>query len=333
MRGNSVEVIERNILRPVYLLSSDEPLLRDEALGKIKIKAQKEAFNTIQSFEINAQFKWGNLFSELQQSDLFSEKKLFILNLPSPKLNAETAKAFTEYFSQTLTEGVIFVFITKKLEATVLKSKWLEALDDRGYIIQLFSPEPAQLKNWISARATQNGLNLSPQALGWIVELTEGNLTASSQVIERLFLEYGSGSLISDEQLKESLFDSTQYSIYDLVDHWLQGNKLNCLKILARLRKEAAEPTLILWALMTECRTLAKIQFDLDKGESLNMALNTHRVWQKRQPLLKQHLKTQCDYANLLQQYLSPIEHVVKGAAKGNVWDLFERFLIDGAKP
>jgi DNA polymerase-3 subunit delta len=333
MRINSVDKIESSSLHPAYLLSSDEPLLRDEALQLIKGKAKIEGYNTLKCFDLNAQFKIEDLYSELQQSDLFSEKKIFILNLQNGKPNTETTKKLTEYFAAPVDKNNIFILLSKKLDAALLKTKWLEALDKIGCILQLFAPDSSKLASWIAQRSTQRGLKISSLAISWIIELTEGNLTASHQVIERLFLEYGTNSALSDEQIKLALFDSSQYTIYDLVDTWLKGDPLRSLKILARLKKEGVEPTLILWALMTECRLLARIQFDVSQHTSLETALASHRVWQKRIPLITAHLKKMFHHTLLLQQYLAPIEHVIKGVAPGNVWVLFERFLVYESSP
>jgi DNA polymerase-3 subunit delta len=331
MRINSIENLEKNVLKPVYLLSSDEPLLRDEALKKIKERASAEGYQVSQSCDI-AQLKWDSFFAALQQNDLFSEKKIFIVSLLNGKLNADLVKAFTDYFSNSIQPDTLIIFVTKKLDAASLRTKWLEALDKIGCVVQLFAPESSQLKSWISKRVQQKGLALSSQALDWIVELTTGNLTASHQVIERLGLEYESGSLISDEQIRQALFDSSQYSIYDLVDNWLKGDLLHCLKILRRLKQEAAEPVLILWALMMECRILVKIQFDLNQNKPINTVLSAYCYWPKKIPLIKESLTRQLNYSLLLRQYLAPIEFVIKGAAQGNVWDLFENFLMRSIK-
>jgi DNA polymerase III delta subunit len=55
--------------------------------------------------------------------------------------------------------------------------------------------------------------------------------------------------------------------------------------------------------------------------------MNTHRVWKKRESLVKQHLQTKSDYTTLLQKLLK-LEQVIKGAKEGNFWDEVENFIL-----
>jgi DNA polymerase-3 subunit delta len=300
-------------------------LLRDEAIKKIELLASQRGYTSIKRWQVDAHFDWLTFFANLNQRDMFSEKRLLELHLNANKLSTETSNALITFLAQE-SEQQILLFSCDKLDKATLKNKYLSAIEKYGELIQLWPPDASALPKWLADKSLDYGIKLSNASLVYLAAHSEGNLTAATQILEKLFLHDGP-AIISDEQVYASLYDSSRYSVFNLVETWLSDDKARSYKILRRLKTEAIEPILIWWALIAECRLLAQIQFRLAKNESLSTLLTTFHIWKKREPLIKMHLRKQYNYQAGLQQLIF-IERVIKGIEKANVWDELERFLV-----
>ena len=83
-----------------------------------------------------------------------------------------------------------------------------------------------------------------------------------------------------------SVTDSARYSVYDLVDATLGGALGRSLRVLDGLRGEGGAPTLVLWALARELRSLHAMARDVAGGRRPQQVMQAHRVWASRQGLL-----------------------------------------------
>lgn len=312
-------------ISPIYLISSDEPVLRDEAIKKIETLAHQSNYSLIKRWQVDTHFDWFNFFTNLEQRDLFGDKCLVELHLNSSKLSAEVGQRLTAFLVQANVEQILLLSCDK-LDKATLKNQWVSVIEQYGTIIQLWPLEAAMLLNWLANKSSEHGLKLSRDSLAYIAAHSEGNLTAAAQTLEKLSLQYGA-VLLSHAQICANLADQSRYTTFDLVKAWLNDDKLRSYKILHSLKADAVEPILIWWTLTVECRLLAQIRFGLTKNISLVTLLNTFQVWKKREPLIKLHLYKPYDYHAGLQQ-LAGIERIIKGLEKGLVWDELENFLL-----
>ena len=102
-----------------------------------------------------------------------------------------------------------------------------------------------------------------------------------------------------------------------------------CLRILNNLEAEDTEPTLILWALTRELRTMADIAKQVQLGTSLGALFPKFRIWEKRQvsvrAFLQRHKQENC-WELLVRA--AQIDRIIKGAESGNVWDSLAQFIL-----
>ena len=71
-------------LRPVYLLTGDEPLQVIESADNVRLVARKQGFTERQVFHVDQSFDWGQLLQEANSMSLFAEKKILELRFTSP---------------------------------------------------------------------------------------------------------------------------------------------------------------------------------------------------------------------------------------------------------
>jgi DNA polymerase-3 subunit delta len=159
-------------------------------------------------------------------------------------------------------DDTLLLVITPRLDTATQATAWVKALEARGAWLPIWEITPRQLEPWLAARARQAGLDLTPGALSLLAVRVEGNLLAAQQEIEKLRLLLPAGR-VDEQAILEAVASSARYDVFALGEAVLQGDAPRALRVLAGLRGEGVEPTLVLWSLTRELRNL----WSLRKGE------------------------------------------------------------------
>lgn len=307
-------------LKPIYLLSGDEPLQLMEAADAIRHRCREQGFGEREVLHVESGFDWNTLLAASGSLSLFAEQRLIELRLPSGKPGREGSKVLMEYASNPPQDTVLLI-TSGKLDRSAQNSKWYKTLDAAGVTLQLWPIEPRALPGWVMQRMRERGLQATPEAAQVLAERVEGNLLAAAQEVEKLLLLYGEGS-IGIEQVEEGVADSARYDIFELVDTALMGDAPRTTRVIEGLRAEGVEPILVLWALLREIRTLVQMAEELTQGGSIDTVMSKFRVWDKRKGpvragLQRHNLKR---WLQLLRRG-GRIDRMIKGSEPGNPWD------------
>ncbi|MEN8168785.1 MAG: DNA polymerase III subunit delta [Pseudomonadota bacterium] len=307
-------------LRPIYLLSGDEPLQLGEAADAIRSQARQQGFSERQVMHVEAGFDWNTLASASDTLSLFAEQRLIDLRLPSGKPGREGGAALSDYAANPPPDTVLLIS-SGKLDKNAAKSKWFKSLDKAGVTLQVWPVEAAALPRWVAQRMRSRGLNASPEAAQLLAERVEGNMLAASQEVEKLRLLYGE-SAIDAEMVEQGVADSARYDIFELVDTVLLGDAARVARVMEGLRGEGVEPILILWALVREIRAMEEMAYEIEQGASAESVMKSRWVWEKRKPAVRAGLKrhNQRRWSQLLRRAVR-IDRMVKGAEQGNPRD------------
>ena len=312
-------------MRPCYAISSDEPLLRDEAIEKIVRLAYQQGYTAVKRWHIDSGFDWARWVTHIDQPNLFGEQALLILSFNTSQLNAQASKAIRHFLTQPQPHCRL-VLSCPKLDKASLNSPWLKAIKQYGTLLQLWPPEITGLQQWLAHKAAAYGLQISDTALSRIAANSEGNLTAGAQSLEKLWLCYGPCRL-SNAQVDDSLDASARYHTVHLVESWLRRDKQHSYHILQYFKNTGLEPIVVWWMLTAECRLLAQIRFGLDQHESWDRLCTRFKLPKKRLALIQKHLTTQYNYQAGLA-HLQFIEYHIKGMSRGAIWDELENFVL-----
>ncbi len=307
-------------LRPIYLLSGDEPLQLGEAADAIRAAARAQGFAEREVMHVEAGFDWNSLASASNTLSLFAEQRLIDLRLPSGKPGRDGGAALSDY-AANLPPDTVLLITSSKFDKNAAKSKWFKSLDTVGVTLQVWPVEAAELPRWVQQRMRMRGLNASPEAAQLLAERVEGNMLAAAQEVEKLRLLYGESS-IDAEMVEQGVADSARYDIFELVDTALLGNAERVARIMEGLRGEGVEPILILWALVREIRAMEEMAYEIEHGASVDAVMKSRWVWQKRQPVVRAGLQrhNQRRWSQLLRRAVR-IDRMVKGAEQGNPRD------------
>ncbi|MDP2784137.1 MAG: DNA polymerase III subunit delta [Sulfurimicrobium sp.] len=307
-------------LQPLYLVFGDEPLLAQEAADAIRVRARQEGCAEREVFTVERGFNWQNLLTCGNNMSLFASRRLVEIRIPSGKPGNDGSQALQEYCAR-LPADTVTLAMCPKLDKAAQAGKWFKAMEQAGVVVAVFPVERANLPAWIGARLARQNQRAEPATLQLLADQVEGNLLAAFQEVQKLALLFP-GGMLSFEQVKESVADVARFDVFKLGDALLAGDVARVSRVLDVLRGEGEDPVLILWALTREIRALAKLRGGMRRGGSLPQLMRDAWIWEARQKLVEQAVKRTSE-ARLLQglKQAAGIDRMIKGLAKGDVWD------------
>ncbi|NBC13176.1 MAG: DNA polymerase III subunit delta [Gammaproteobacteria bacterium] len=261
---------------PVYLLFGDEPLQLGEAADAVRAAARTHGFSERTCLEADANADWSALDHAAASLSLFAERRLVEVRLAGEGVGNEGAKAIRRYCDRGA-DDVLLLIVAPRLDWKTLSSKWAQALDAAGVIVQVRQPQGRRLQEWLRGRLTRAGFQPSDEALALLAERVEGNLLAAAQEIEKLGLLRAPGPL-SAEALLASVYDSARYDLFDLTNAAVAGDRARVHRVLHGLQAEDMAPPLVLWVLARELRKLAALGYALANRGDTGAVLREYKV-------------------------------------------------------
>ena len=307
-------------LSPVYFLSGDEPLQIGELADAIRKTAKLKDYNNREIISVDKTFNWNELAFASDSLSIFSDKRIIELRIPSGTLGVEGAKALINYCNRP-PEDTILLITAGKIDSKSIQSRWFEALDKIGVIVQVWPLEGTDLNRWLQQRLQKRSLQTDAQGIGVLAARVEGNLLAAAQEIEKLYVLYGSG-FISVDQIYDVVADSSRYDVFKLMDAVLATDINKIFKILSGLKSESIAAPVLLWALTRDARLIIQIKLAIAKGQNTDVVFRNHGIWDKRKQLITQAMNRLSD--NQLNKILvvsAKADRQIKGQESGDAWE------------
>jgi len=307
-------------LKPIYLLSGDEPLLVDEALTILRAAGVKQGYTERERHIAERSFDWDDLAVGMQTMSLFAERRIIEVRLPTGKPGIDGSRFLVEAVANPVPDTVIVV-ITPKLDKNAQKSKWATSLMKTGVWVPVFAPDTAELPRWLSGRLAAAGLKIERDALQLLVVQVEGNLLAAKQEIDKLALLAVNGQVTIDT-VRTSVADGARFDVFQLGDAALAGKSDRVARILYSLEKEGVAAPLVVWSLVRESQTVADVIFRVSSGQTVGQAMAKAGVWSKRQNLFRHATQGRdASFARRLVASASRTDRIVKGSIRGRPWN------------
>ncbi|MDF1761630.1 MAG: DNA polymerase III subunit delta [Coxiellaceae bacterium] len=299
-----------------YFIHGASELLVSEERLRIINKAKANGFDNVQRFSVEAHFDWNAVIAECQSMDLWADKKIIDLDNHANRLDRNATAALTE-LCQLTNKELILIIRCSKLTGAQTKAKWYEQLESDGNCINVRSPALYELPTWLVQRAKKLNLQLSSQASQLLAELTQGNLLASHQALEKCVLL--GFQQVEAEQLRSVISNSAKYTVFDLSDALLQNTQQRRQQILQGLQQQSTEATLVLWSVAQACRQLFQMKFQVEQGVSLQQA--TSKQWSSKRPLYQAALKrTSLKQLNHMLQQCHLLDETIKSSRSAQIW-------------
>ncbi|QTS83886.1 DNA polymerase III subunit delta [Coxiella endosymbiont of Amblyomma nuttalli] len=314
--------LNQNILLPVYLICGDIPLLVQESGDLIRKIAKKQGFQQRELLFVETDFHWQRFTDIADNFNLLSKKIIIEIRNAKAKFDEQATQTLLRYLNHPPNDKRLLI-ITNKLTVTQQKTRWYKAIEYYGAVISLWPLSTQELLVWITQRLKSANLNADAESITFLAELTEGNLLAIQQSIEKLRLFYHDKPITSTA-ISTIVSDNAYFTIFDLTEAALIGESSRVIRILWNLyctNKELA--SLVLWTLTRELRVLYPLVYDYQRGKPLVQLLASQS--QVRKQLFKialPRLNTET-IAQLLKQ-AKHIDHIIKGIIPGNAWQALE---------
>jgi len=331
IRANQLSSHLKNSLAPCYLVTGDEHLLVSEALDEIRDAARARGFGNRELHVATTGFDWNALAASTGNLSLFAEQRIVELRLPTGKPGRSGGQAIVDLAEQAGPE-LLFIVTGPKLDKSSTNSKWAKTIDQKGVSLPVWPVTLRELPGWIANRMRQTGLQPDRDAVALIADRVEGNLLAAGQEIEKLRLLLGEGK-VTAEDVNKAVANSSRYDVYKLTDAAIAGDAPRAVKILGGLKAEGVEPVIVMWALTRELRTLAILDDAVRQGTDLGSAMQTARIWNNRQGLLRSCIgrHQHGDFHRMLKAS-GRADAAAKGQRYGDPWQMAADIVVGMAR-
>ena len=189
------------------------------------------------------------------------------------------------------------------------------------------------MPRFITGRARQHGLSITPAAAELLADRVEGNLLAADQELAKLALILDDGRVDEDAVLA-SVATSARFDVFRLSDAVVAGDLRRSFTVLDGLRTEGIQPPLVLWALAREITLLSQLKRGISRGRGLSELMNGLGVWQSRRQLLERALARYSneDLISLLRRAAS-VDRAIKGGDRAPVWESISSLVLQMLAP
>lgn len=302
-------------LLPAWLVAGDEPLLVGETADAIRGRARQDGYAAREVLFVERGFDWGRVIAETHSMSLFADRKILELRMPQPKPGADGSRVLCDVLAHPPQDTLLLV-ITDKLEWQDRSAAWVKAFETHGGLVEIEQLLPEQLPGWIAARMRRHGLEPEPEAVSLLAERCEGNLVAAHQEIERLALLAGPG-LVTHDTVADAVANSARYHVFQLGEAALSGDATRTVRILDGLAAEGEEPTLVLWCLAEELRSILQWTPQPQRGAPSRL----FRGGRRRQTFVGRAAQ-RLPRARVRELLLEAAhaDAVIKGAKRGDAW-------------
>ncbi|MDG4811716.1 DNA polymerase III subunit delta [Hydrogenovibrio sp. 3SP14C1] len=309
-------------IKPITLIYGEEPLYVRRALDGLRELLKSQEYFQRDRYEVDASFKWADLKMETQAGTLFADRRIIELDMPKGTPGKEGGAFIQEWANalHDLPPEICLVVTCEKLDGRQLKSKWVQAIEAHGWVVQSKPIEGVGLLKWCQNRAQEAGLSLDEEAAGLLSERVEGNLLAADQEMEKLALLFPAGTALTAQNIIDNVADQAHYQLFALSTAMLLGRTQYALQILHRLQQEGLEAPIVLWLLSKELRQLISIA-QKQQTLSLPQVYKQLRIWSSKQGEFSAALQRHdLAYWQSLLNVALQVDLTIKGLRKGDEW-------------
>lgn len=311
-------------LYPILLLSGDEKQLVQEAYQLTLACLAKKDYKVDQTFVISASTDWQIITQAIANGSLFLEQRIFVLRIADGSFNKDLSH-FIDYFLQHhANHQQVLLIQMAKIAKKNQTTKCYKAIDHAGLIVQLWPLRAHELRCWIQNHARQMGLSCEPSVWSLVEHVTEGNLSAAKQYLEKLQLIFGATYFTANEA-RDHLFEESEYQIYELMEHCLLGHTEKVLKLFNHYRKKENEINLLLWLVSREIQLL----YQLLQSNTREPVYQQNKIWPSRKQPYEAALQ-RVDVALLSNwiTFMAGLDRCIKSGEPCLVWDALLMLLM-----
>lgn len=318
-KANFLKNIENELLG-IYSFFGEESIQIADFTDRVIKLGKTKGFEDKQTHIITKDSDWSFLSSENENFDLFGSKKIIEIKLLAIGPGNKGSKAIKDYCLSP-DQNKLVIIHAERLDKKQQTSAWAKALESNGTLVVEPPVNKNSMPGWIKEKSTNLNIDLSKEAIFLLAEKTEGNLLAATQELMKLTLLFPDQN-VSMENMKKSISNSAKYSIFDLSNSFLLGEKKRTVRIIETLKAEGTQPPLILWALSKEIINLYKV---IEEG-------STRNIWGPRfylDSLNEKAKRLSRSKVKKSLQDVAEIDAAIKGLSDKSPWQSIRELALD----
>ena len=331
----STEQLQQQLARavqPLYTVFGEEALLALEACDRIRAAARAQGYVEREVLVAEPGFKWNELPLAASSQSLFAVRKLLELRVPGGKPGVDGSSALQTYCARLPSETVTLVQLPA-IDWRAQKSEWFEALEAAGVAVEARAVTRKALPQWLAGRLRMQKQEADTETLDFIADRVEGNLMAAYQEVQKLALLFPPGKL-DFEQVREAVLDVARYDVFAAGEAMLEGDPLRLARMMDGLKAEGAAPPLVLWTLAEEIRALGRVLAGVAAGRPASVAVRDARIrgFAHQKLMETAYHRYSSEQVTMGLRQAASIDRIVKGLAKGDLWDELLQLALRFAK-
>lgn len=320
----------------LWLAHGDEPLLHQWLIDALRPQWRVQNY-AIKRIELVSVKSWQDVLSELGSLSLFDDASALIVtgnHKPDKAVIAELERFAVE--AQTGVNSNSLLWLTSKQDRRAQTSKWFAPFAQYGHLIDCNLYDERGRQQLLQIQAQQFGLRLSQEAWQLLLSQTEHHLLSAYQTLWRLSYLFAPELIANidknnpeDKQqsrtpatvalditdLQAALVSDAHFSVFDLSDAMLAGNRAQVAKIIFQLKATDEPTTLVLWAISKDMRQIMALMDGQDP-----QALG---IWRSKQGLYQQACRRQSKAQTAAWSALIyRCDQAIKGVIRQPAWEL-----------
>lgn len=257
--------IKQGKLSPIYVLYGTESYLMREMLMHLKkFTLNKEDDFNYASFDLE-EIPIERLIQEAETLPFMGERRL-IVGENAWFLTGTRGKAdghhqldiLTTYAQSPLDSSI--VVLTVHHEKLDKRKKLVKQLQKNGTFVNFAALGPAELRAWIKRKVSQQGADITPEAIERLVEQVGNELQLLSEECTKLATYAGNAGTVTLAHVDEMIPRTLEEDVFKLIDHLGNMNIEGALGVFYDLLKNREEPLKILALIARQFRIILQVR-------------------------------------------------------------------------
>jgi DNA polymerase-3 subunit delta len=214
--------------KPVYWLEGEEDYFIDKAVeyAEHHILDENEApFNL--SIFYGKDANWAEVLNACRRYPMFAERQVVLLKEAQQMRDVEKLEPYIE---NPLGSTVLVVsYKEKKLDA---RRKFTKLVKEKGVLLTTKKMYDRELPEWTQHLVHSKGFSIAQKALTLLVDHVGNDLTRIENEIDKLSLNLGKRTSISEEDIEEYIGISKDYNVFELQSALAAKDLPKCIRII-----------------------------------------------------------------------------------------------------
>ncbi|MGQ0739785.1 MAG: DNA polymerase III subunit delta [Bacteroidota bacterium] len=219
---------KKKSFRPLYWLEGEEDYYIDKAVeyAEHHILTESEASFNLSVF-YGKDANWAEVMNACRRYPMFAERQVVLLKEAQQMRDLEKLEPYIE---NPLDSTVLVVsYKEKKLDA---RKKFTKLVKEKGVLLSTKKMYDRELPEWTQNLLHAKGLSITPKALTLLVDHVGNDLTRIENEIDKLSLNLGKRTSITEEDIEEYIGVSKDYNVFELQSALARKDLPKCIQII-----------------------------------------------------------------------------------------------------